>query len=63
MSAKRKTASERKDIPVSIRVTREAAAELEKLAAVHGFSDNRSKYIELAARGLLTVDRSKAGLD
>ena len=63
MSAKKKAASEKKDIQVGVKVTRDVAQEISDMAAAHGFEDNRSKYIELAARGLITVDRKKAGLE
>ncbi|HBT77274.1 MAG TPA: hypothetical protein DEB39_10220 [Planctomycetaceae bacterium] len=46
-------------LSVSIRVTKAVADEINELADAHGYGDNRSKFIELAARGLITVDRSR----
>lgn len=59
MAAKKKSADDKKNVPVSIKVTRAVEKEITALASAHGYEDNRSKFIELAARGLLVVDRSK----
>ena len=58
-----KKPEDRKDYAIRLRVTKEALDEISRMAAIHGFSDNRSKFIELAARGLLVVDRSKLETD
>lgn len=63
MNAKKKSAPEKKSIQLGLKVSKPVAEEISKLAIAHGYEDNRSKYIELAARGLLVVDRSKAGLE
>ena len=63
MSAKKKSASEKKDVQLGLKVTRAVEKEITALAAAHGCEDNRSKYIELAARGIIVVDRKKAGFD
>ena len=63
MSAKKKAAPDKKNVQLGVRVTRAVEQEISALATAHGYEDNRSKFIEMAARGLLVVDRKKAGLD
>ena len=63
MNAKKKAAEKKKESRVEIRVTESVLDEIDALAAAHGCEDNRSKYIEMTARGLLIVDRKKAGLE
>ncbi len=63
MNPKPKAASEKKSRTINIRLTPMAYEEINRMADVHGFDDNRSKFIELAARGMIPVDRKKAGLE
>lgn len=63
MTAKKKSASDKKSVQLGLKVTPAVADEINLLAERHGYGDNRNKFVELAARGLLTVDRSKAGLE
>lgn len=58
-AAKKKAASDKKTEQVRFMATKAVVEEINALADAHGYEDNRSKYLELAARGLLTVDRSK----
>ena len=63
MSAKKKSASDAKTNSIRFNVADAVLREINELAERYGYEDNRSKYIELAARGLLVVDRGKLTSD
>ncbi len=63
MNAKKKAANDKKTVQLGLRVTPIVAEEISLLADKHGYEDNRNKFIELAARGMIVVDRKRAGLD
>ena len=51
--------SEKKSERIVFYVTPSVRDEITALAKAYGFSDNRSKFIELAVTGLLKVERKK----
>ncbi len=58
-AAKKKAASDKKTVVIRFNVTSAVENEINALADAHGYEDNRSKYLELVACGILTVDRRK----